>query len=323
MISVLNISHSFFILYTITMSNLESNTPLMDGSNSEKSHKYPKESFIHRIWNAISAKREEKKRQQEELMRQQEEERKLEELRKKQAEKRRQLEEKRRLELYKEFVDWEVKNYIKPFVDEINMKNERIREKNITCPNCGSKNVVNRIWNTVWEVHWNVDWEVHWRGSVFGGIFGVVGSSYLNWHVYWNVDWKTETLPVSHCNNCSNEWYKEELKSTRINDVLKYNSYNPYLLVRGMDKYLMWKYDDILIDDEKEREERAYQTFLDDNEIYFKNLKGLSIETLAYLYKADDEKDYYGNGPYKYRFPLRMVEILQKLWFKYWFEENQ
>lgn len=218
--------------------------------------------------------------------------------------------EKKTFELYKSFVDWEVKKYIKPFIEEIDERNRFIEEGNKQCPKCESKNIVDRMANTKWSVHWDMYWSGY---SIFW-----TGSSYVNW----SVDWETVTLPVCHCNNCSNEWIKKTTESTAKNDILESHSFNIYFLILSIEKYLEWKYDDNLVYNKKMRKEKAFQIFLDEIKSYKEALKNFSIETLAYLYYANKIGLYQDDNVYRYRFPQNVIEILQKLWFKYWFEDG-
>lgn len=223
--------------------------------------------------------------------------------------------EEKKFESYKNFINQEIEDYIKPFIEEIKESNKNIEKRNKKCPNCSSWNVVDRIWNTIWSVHG----EVHWSWYVGWWLFYTHGSS----HVHWSVDWKTETLPVCHCNDCSNERIKNETKSAYLHDILESKDYIIWFFIDDIEDYLQWKYEDNLIYNEKTRKEKAYQQLLDKIKDEKEKLKNLSIETLAYLYGAARKtKSYYIDDTYRYRFPKNVIEILQKLWFKYWFEES-
>lgn len=251
------------------------------------------------ICNNIRKKREARNKQ-----------RKMAELRKQQEMKRQQLEKEEKFKLYKEFVKWELENLASKFRINIEKDNERTESRNKTCPNCWGKNVVNRIWNTTWNVHG----EVHWSWYVSWWLFYVQGSS----HVDWYVKWKTETLPVSHCNDCSNEWIQKSKKSTYDSDIIKEDiSPKANLLIWKIGKYLEWEYTDILIDDEKERQEKAFNKLLDESRNYLNGLNGISIETLAYLYSAHESWYWYIDESYQYKFPKNIENVLEKIWFKY------
>ena len=316
------------MFYVYTMSNHNSIETLEQWKKLEKSNDQVKDKVLNPIkrithdvlytlsWQKRKEKKQEKLEKEEALKREQD-------FRRRQEEKRRQIEADKYFESYKNFVDWEISNYIEQFIPEIEEFNKNIEEKNTTCPNCGSKNVVNRIWNTVWRVHWWVDWNVVWKWSIWWNLlFWVYGSSWVRWEVHWEINWETETLPISHCNDCSNEWKKENKRSTSIKEILKDKDYIIGVFIWYIEKYLEWEYDDILIDDEKARKEGAAKTFF--NEIWdiYTYLKDLSIESLAYLYAAKHTNYYFLRETYEYKLPDNIVEILKFLWFQYWFEDK-
>lgn len=198
---------------------------------------------LKNMYNNFLKQREAKKKQRE-----------MAELRERQRIKKQQLEEEKKFKLYKGFVDWELENLASRFRIDIEKYNSLIESRNTTCPNCWSKDVVNRIWNTTWSVHG----EIHWSWHITWSLFHIHGSS----HVDWFVDWKTETLPVSHCNNCSNEWIQQSKKSTYTSDIIK-REFAPKasVLIWEIEKYLKWEYTDILIDDEKKGKKKHLINF--------------------------------------------------------------
>ena len=275
-----------------------------------------------RIYTHFREKREQRENDERmaELKRKQNEE--MEAFRRKQEIKRQQLEEEKKFKLYKDFVDGEVEKLISPIRSKTEEENKKIEARNKTCPHCWGKNVVNRIWNIVWNVHG----EVHWSWKISWGVswwlFYTHGSIYGSSYVDWSVDWKTETLPVSHCNDCTNEWKQESKKSTYSTDIIKDVSIYANYFVYDIEKYLEWKYTDILIDDEKDREEKAFNQFLDETHLWLKKVEWVSIETLAYLYAAKHSWYYYNDDTYKYKFPKEIENVLERIWFKYWFENQ-
>ena len=84
----------------------------------------------------------------------------------------------------------------KHYADESN----RQKEINGTCPNCGDKNIVNKISR--------VEGSGHVSGSFVYGFGSVYGSS------------KTDTNEVNHCNKCGNQWKKYDTNYKWIDDII-------------------------------------------------------------------------------------------------------
>lgn len=84
----------------------------------------------------------------------------------------------------------------KNYADESNIK----KEKNETCPNCGDKNIVNKIAR--------VEGSGYVSGSLAYGFGSIYGSS------------KTDTNEVNHCNKCGNQWKKYDIKYKLADDII-------------------------------------------------------------------------------------------------------
>lgn len=79
-------------------------------------------------------------------------------------------------------------------------ESNRQKERNGICPNCGDKNIVNKISR--------IEGSGYVSGSFAYGYGSVYGSS------------KTDTNEVNHCNKCGNQWKKYETNYKWTDDII-------------------------------------------------------------------------------------------------------
>lgn len=248
--------------------------------------------------------------------------------------KQQELQEQEQLQQRMNFVNQEMDAYVQNAIKEIQRQNEEIERQNTTCPNCQGKNVVDHIlsWSmeskdTTLNVCHCSDCSNEWLNNKneennktcpkCNG-WNVVNRIIKNWYIEgWDKKkwWKIET--VCHCDDCSNEWVKQEKKKDDAEYIrlISENLANRLHII--IEDCLYHKYyEDVDPNDENKLNESRVQKF---REIIHKypGFENLSIESLEYLEWLNDIS-YLGSwNPYKYVFREKIVYALKQLWFKY------
>lgn len=79
---------------------------------------------------------------------------------------------------------------------------ERVHEKNLVCPVCGSKNRINKFVRVKGKLNGHSSRHVYGSSGLFGGYYSGGSSE--------NVHGELDTLKVNECKDCGNQWEIEE-----------------------------------------------------------------------------------------------------------------
>ena len=199
-------------------------------------------------------------------------------------------------------------------IQKFELESQKEADKiNSVCPNCGSRNVVQKIIQTKGELHGN--------GSSYSVSTYSYGTS--------KVDGKIDTYPVNRCKDCENEWYIAVPKTEKYHDPYKaYDSYEPEYLLRHIYDYIKLSYDPYNIREEYNSLEEKREKFIEKTARVLDCYKHSPRYAMDYAlftaingysgrYFFDDIKEYFGDfvakDAYTYEMPDELWEIVKKL----------
>lgn len=199
-------------------------------------------------------------------------------------------------------------------IQKFELESQKEADKiNSFCPNCGSRNVVQKIIQTKGELHGN--------GSSYNVSTFSYGTS--------KVDGKIDTYPVNRCKDCENEWYIAVPKTEKYHDPYKaYNSYEPEYLLRHIYEYLKLRYDPYDIREECNSLEEKREKFIEKTARVLDCYKHSPRYAMDYAlftaingysgrYFFDDIQEHFGDfvakDAYTYEMPDELWKIVKKL----------